>query len=215
MKILVELTHDAHPEMRRTAVESLGKIGNRIAIAEVVRLLGDESPSVRSAAATALGRLGGPTTTDSISALLHALEDQTEDVREAAAQALGEIDPAPDMLTEMAELFTALRPEVRRAAVLALNRIDSTRWAAVLSKAASDPDEVVRQRAVAVLGEIESPDRVRLLRERLVEDPNPAVRAEAAYRLRTLPDKELHAVLDRASATDPSVIVRRWARAVE
>ena len=50
------------------------------------------------------------------------------------------------------------------------------------------------------------------IRERLVEDPSPGVRAEAAYRLGLLGDPEARAALNTTIEKDPDSGVRRWAK---
>jgi HEAT repeat protein len=65
---------------------------------------------------------------------------------------------------------------------------------------------------VAVVGEWGGSAVSPWLRERLVEDPSPAVRAEAAYRLGTRIDPEARAALSTTIAKDPDSGVRRWAK---
>jgi HEAT repeat protein len=208
---LIGLLQDENPEIKESALESLGKIGDQVAMLPIARLLDDESPGVRSAAAKAIGRMGGKAAAEAVPALLRALGDPEEEVRHAAAQAMGEVDPPPQLLGAVRELLTAPRVELRRAATLALIEIDSSGWLALVTKAAQDPDEIVRQRAVALLGESGVPSAIPSLRQRLLEDKSAAVRAEAAYRLRVASDEESHAVLKRAAEMDENPSVRRWA----
>jgi len=52
--VLIPLLRDDTPELRRTAAESLGKIGDRSAVPALLPVLTDPTPSVRAAAAQAL-----------------------------------------------------------------------------------------------------------------------------------------------------------------
>src|SRR5687768_18552074 len=54
---LAELVQDQNPNIRRTAVEALGKIGQAVHASTLTRMLNDPDPHVREASATAVGRL--------------------------------------------------------------------------------------------------------------------------------------------------------------
>ena len=215
VSILVALLSDESADIRRASAESLGKIGDRSAIVAVANLLTEPSSVVRAAAATAAGRLGADAKEVVTPSLLHALRDPNDAVRRAAAEALGELEPPRELLGIMPELLASSDVEVRRAAALVLLQIDSTGWLASLYKLIQDPDPLVRQRTVAVLGEIGTAKVYPVIRERLAADPDPAVRAEAAYRLRIVSDKAARAALKRSAETDSDPTVRRWARADE
>src|SRR5262249_59122422 len=90
--LLTSLLHDENVEVRRNAVESLGKIGEQLAVAMLVPLLADQVPVVHVAAAKALGRLG-VSNVPVIDALSHSLEDPDDGVKRAAAMAIGELEP--------------------------------------------------------------------------------------------------------------------------
>jgi HEAT repeat protein len=96
--------------------------------------------------------------------------------------------------------------------VRALLQADSSQWIPTLVAAGRDSDAEVRQGIVAVVGEWGGSAVSPWLRERLVEDPSPGVRAEAAYRLGMLNDPEARAALDTAIAKDSDSGVRRWAK---
>ncbi len=193
-------------------MECLGKIGDAATISAVTSLMADESALVRSAAAKAAGRLGTSVTKTAIPVLIGALKDSHEAVRRHAAEAIGELDPAPELLSAIAEVFVSTDARTRKGAILSLLEIDSSRWLVFLEKAVKDPDADVRQAAVAVLGETNVPEAIPLLRERLRLDPDPAVRAEAAYRLRTAQDEGTRSALKRAAETDVNESVRLWSR---
>ena len=212
VSLLLELLRDEAPEMRRTAAESLGKIGDPRAVDSILPLKHDPSSMVREASVVAMGRLK-PTATDGVVALLTlALEDPDESVRQAAVVAIGEVEPGPRLLQPVVELLRSSDATIRRAVVRALLQIDSSRSVPALVAAGRDADAEVRQGIVAALGEWGGAAVSPWIRERLVEDPSPGVRAEAAYRLGILNDPEARAALNTTVAKDPDSGVRRWAK---
>ncbi len=79
--------------MRRTAVESLGKIGDPETTRPMLPLLQDPTAIVREASVRALGRVKPTATAEMVELLTQALEDPAESVQQAAAVAIGEIEP--------------------------------------------------------------------------------------------------------------------------
>jgi HEAT repeat protein len=194
------------------AVESLGKVGDPRAVDAILLLKHDQSAIVREASVLAMGRLK-PIATDGVVALLiQALEDPHESVREAAVVAIGEVEPDPRLLQPVVGLLHSSDATIRRTVVQALLQIDSSQWVPSLVAAGGDVDAEVRQGVVAALGEWGSVTASSWIRERLVEDPSPGVRAEAAYRLGLLGDPEAKAALNRTIVNDPDSGVRRWAQ---
>jgi HEAT repeat protein len=212
VSLLLELLHDERPETRRTAAESLGKIGDPRAADSILPLIHDPIAIVREASVLAMGRVK-PTATDGVVALLmQALEDPVESVRQAAVVAIGEIEPGSRLLEPVVGLLRSSDVTVRRAAVRALLQVDASQWVPALVAAGRDPDAEVRQGIVSVVGEWGGGAVSPWLRERLAQDSSPGVRAEAAYRLGTLSDHETRAALNTTIAKDPDSGVRRWAK---
>lgn len=97
-------TNDKSESVRRTAVETLGKIGPRNAalIQTVVRVLKkDPDESVRRTAATALGEIGSMQSSGPAAHTVEVLEatmttDEYEGARMAAAKSIGKIQQAPN-----------------------------------------------------------------------------------------------------------------------
>ncbi len=209
---LLELLRDEAPEIRRMAAESLGKIGDARTTDSILPLIHDPAAIVREASVLAIGRLK-PAATDGVVVLLtQALEDPVESVRQAAVVAIGVIEPGSRLLEPVVGLLRSSDATIRRAAVRALLQADSSQWVPTLVAAGRDSDAEVRQGIVAVVGEWGGSAASPWLRERLVEDPSPGVRAEAAYRLGLLNDPEARAALDTAIAKDSDSGVRRWAK---
>jgi HEAT repeat protein len=211
--LLVTLLQDEYPDVRRTAVESLGKIGDRKAIPAVLPVLTDAAPAVRAAAARALGRMAGPADEDVIAGLARALQDPSENVKQLAALAINDLEPSSTQLTLTADLLRAPDVEVRRAAVRALVTLDTGHIAGRLLPLLDDPDAEVRQTAVAALGFSGNASAGAALAMRLAKDPSPAVRAEAAYHLGRSNEPTIQTLLQTAAKLEADGGVRRWIEA--
>ena len=211
--LLTSLLDDGSPEIRKSAVESLGKIGDQAVSASILALMIDPEPSVRAAAAQALGRLGSTSDEEVIMRLTRALEDPVDSVKQAAAIAIGDIDPLSKELALAAGLVNAPDVKVRRIAVRTLLQVDASMWGPALLPALHDPDAEVRQGAVAVLGASGGPNVINEIRKRLTQDSSPSVRAEAAYQAGKIGASEIRSALEEVVAKDPDGGVRRWAEA--
>ena len=211
--LLIGLLEDTHPDIRRTSVESLGKIGDRSAAPAVLARLTDPVSPVRAAAAQALGRLASREDQAVIDGLARALRDPEDSVRQAAALAIGEIEPSPRQLSTVAELLRASDVKLRRAAVRALLSLDTAQVVDWFLPLLDDPDAEVRQGAVAALGLSGDGRAVRALGQRLMHDPSAAVRAEAAYHLGELNGQDRVTLLRTAAERETDPGVRRWIEA--
>ena len=210
--LLTSLLHDENTEVRFTAVESLGKIGEQSAVAMIVPLLADPVPVVRVAAAKALGRIGVSNVTV-IDALSHSLEDPDDGVKRAAAMALGELEPLSAQLKPVVSLVQALDVRVKRAAIRALLDADVHQWVPLILPALDDPDAEVRQGAMAVLATSGNSQVRTRIRKRFTQDSSAAVRAEAAYHMGELGGSDTKSVLREALKREPDEGVRRWIEA--
>ncbi len=211
--LLVALLRDEHPDIRRTAVESLGKIGDRSALPAVLPLLTDAVPAVRAAAAQALGRMATPNDEAVIVGLAGSLGDPDDKVRQATAVAIGDIEPSPRQLATAAALLKASEVQLRRAAVHALLTLETGQVVEWLLPLLEDRDAEVRQGAVAALGFSGDARAAAALWKRLVQDPSPAVRAEAAYQLGKLNGQDTRTLLRTAVEKERDPGVRRWIEA--
>jgi len=110
---------DADPNVRRVAINALGKIGDASAVPALVKALGDEDYNIRWNAASALGEIGDVC---AIPNLIKALNDKHASVRHGVATALGEFRDA----SAVPALVKVLKDEVwpvRWCAVGALGKI--------------------------------------------------------------------------------------------
>ena len=206
---LAELLADSDPEIRRTAAEALGKIGHQSASSGLVAALGDRDPRVRAAAASALGRVGE---TMSGAALIARLEDSSELVRTASALALGEMRVSKALEDQILTVFHSLDVSARIAASRALLSLDTVSFSTDLVTALQDSNAQVRQGIVAVLGETGDVRSLPSLVNRLRNDTDPGVRAEAAFRLGKVGDAGVLGALSAADEKDSNPMVREWAR---
>lgn len=212
VEFLRTLVQDKNPEIRRTAAESMGKIGDPASVNSILSLLDDPEPIVRAAAAQALGRVGSSANDEIVVALARSLEDPVDVVRRNAAVAIGELEPETSQLEPVVQLAKNTRNvRVRDAAMRALGQLDIGRWEGDLVPILRDSDADVRQAAVAALGQSGGSNVIGELRQRLTEDAAPSVRVEAAYQLGKLPGVDVRMALERAAMSDPENNVRRWA----
>ncbi len=212
VRILGSLLEDKQAETRRTAAESLGKIGDPAGLRALLPLVHDPSPLVRSAAIQAIGRLGSRGKEEAVNAVLPAFTDRSESVRRSAVEALEELDPPPASVASLIPLLDSSDVHGRKAILLALLFTDASSLVEGLKAALQDGDGEIRRRAAAVLGEHGGPAALEQLGVAVLHDPNPEVRVEAAYRLRHVPGKEARRLLDRVAFGDRDEDVRRWAR---
>ena len=211
--VLIPLLRDEAPELRRTAAESLGKIGDRSTARALLPLLTDPTPSVRAAAAQALGRMADQGDEAVVTGLTRALHDTSDRVKLAAALAIADIEPPAGQLRPVADILRAPDVQVRRAAVRALLQGETGPFMGALLPLVDDPDAEVRQGAVAALSMSGDPRAAAAVAKRLAQDPSPAVRAEAAYHLGHLSGAGSRARLHAALEKESDQGVRRWIEA--
>lgn len=211
--VLMALLQDESPEIRRTVAEALGKIGHQPALSAVLPLLTDPVPAVRAAAARALGLMASPADGAVIAGLSHSLGDPDDTVRQASALAIGDIEPSPRQLAPVADLLRSSDVQVRQAALRAVLSLDTGQITEWLLPMLNDQDAEVRQMAVAALGFSGDPRAGSALARRLVQDPSPAVRAEAAYHLGKLSGLDPRTALHAAAVKESDSGVRRWIEA--
>ena len=205
------LLSDPDAVMRRTAAESLGKIGDREAIPRLVERLGDDDPHVRATAARSLGVLASLDYA-AVVGLLRSMRDPDDSVRHAAAQALGNGAALPALAPALREMAAHADPAVRRDAAQTMFLTGGQEFFDTLTTLTADADPAVRQIAVAALGDSADRRAIPTLRDRLRRDTAPEVRAESAYRLQWVGDESVLADLDSVAMHDRSSAVQRWAR---
>ncbi len=209
---LVALLEDPEPDVRRTAALSLGKLGLTGAAGPLIGALDDPDARVRTLSADALGTLGEGVMDQAALPLAGRLRDPSDEVKHAAARALAAIGGTQVVLEIVAESLSDPDSETRLAAALALGGLEASSAYSALVETLRDHDGRVRQAAVSALGELADRRALPFFRERLLSDPVPAVRSEAAYRLGKLGTADDQAVLQAVAERDPAVAVRWWAK---
>lgn len=121
------------------------------AAAEIPKLLDDERPDVRAAAATALADVGA---TSALPRLLVAVEDKDALVRQMVLSALGELGDAR-AAPRLSRALSDERPEVRYQAIIAYARTepDAGDVAKALARAFADEDPAIAHIALRVAEE--------------------------------------------------------------
>lgn len=123
------LTGDS--QFRASAVEALGRLGDRRAVKFLTELLQDRAPRVRIAAAEALGRIGD---TSAAAALVDATKDDEGRMRITAAEALPALD-ADLAIQPLIDLLNSDDPKARIRAADALGKMRDARAAEPLVSA--------------------------------------------------------------------------------
>ncbi len=168
--LLQALNHE-DSDVRRSAADALGKIGNEAAVEALLQALNHEDSDVRRSAAYALGKIRNEA---AVEALLQALNDEDSDVRRSAAYALGKIGNE----AAVEALLQALNDEdsdVRRSTAYALGKIRNEAAVEALLQALNDEDSNVRRSAAYALGEIASSKFLPRLSELILTTENAAL----------------------------------------
>ena len=157
--------------------EDLRSAADWVAAKAFARVLDDDQPELRMAAATGLGRVGDPSVT---AALVKRLSDPDSRVRERSAVACGRIGDPRAVGELRSRLGGDPNIDVRAAAAEALGEIGTESALSVLSAAAADDSESVRRVIADALGKFGSVEPVDVLVGYL-EDDSETVRRTAIF----------------------------------
>ena len=169
---------------RESAAWGLGALSAEEAASPLRARLADSDPRVRGVAARSLGKIGGP---DAFAPIARLLRDPDPIVRELAILGL-EATGSGDVVSAVIPMLADPEMGVRSVAVSALGHADGREAARALAAAVvSDPDGHTRGMAAGALSkrageaDLAVPALVQLL-----GDPDPGLRAEAAWALAEL-----------------------------
>ncbi len=177
-QVIPSLLHtlaDSSKEMRLTAVEALGRIGavdniySRLRIVSgLVKILDDEEPLVRWAAAYALGQIGDP---EVVPFLAQALRKNRDFVNRAFSDALFRLLPKLSS-TQTLKFLNDSDARIRRLTVeyLASATQGEPETLAVVTNALHDEEVCVRREAAEALGRFRRPESVPVLLEALDDE---------------------------------------------
>jgi HEAT repeat protein len=204
--ILLATLRDEDSDVRSSAAQALGSLGDARAVEPLLAALHDEDPNVRGSAAQALDTLGDAR---AVEPLLAALRDETFLVSWYAAQALGTLGDA----RAVEPLLAALHDEdfhMRGSAALALGGLGDGRALEPLLAALMDEDFSVWWYAAQALGTLGDARAVEPLLAALHDD-NLSVRGSAAQALGSLGDERALEPLIVALGDEATLI--RWCTA--
>jgi protein-S-isoprenylcysteine O-methyltransferase Ste14 len=157
VKPLIGRLADPSADVRHWAAVALGDLGAGTAVEPLIDLLEEDAGTLRLAAAGALGRIDAA---EAVAPLVEALGDPRPWTRAAVVEALGAIgseDAVEPLLALLDDRTEAVH--VRRAVVVALSQIRSSRAGPALRRALDDPDREVRIYAAEALRTLEDAPR--------------------------------------------------------
>ncbi|HXU69025.1 MAG TPA: HEAT repeat domain-containing protein [Polyangia bacterium] len=216
--LLAEALDDESAEAAGAAAVALGEVGDREALAPLLRALGREE-AVAHAAADALGRLGarhydevrvlvqsrglnGPDApylcralgacgrADDSPLLKHALGGDAPAVRRAAAEALAQLPPAGDVDEALTFALADESADVRASAARALGAHRAEPAAEALARCALEGEPLVRASASRALGLVATEHAsARGLLRRVADSRDPAAAVPALEALAKLDDR--------------------------
>ncbi len=202
--------------LRLAAIDALGALGSGGAVVDdaLVPLLSDTDPAVRLHASVALASSGGA---KARTALLGKLDGGEEVDRFAVLGALGGIlerNPDEAAATRLAnELAVAAGPE-RDAVIEAAGRARLPSVVAWLGTVAKSADADDRRTAASVLAAHRGSPAALATARALLGDPDPTVRAQAAFALGTLGDAGTIAQLAPLTKTGDADVASNAAGAI-
>lgn len=202
--VLLPLINAKPTALRLAALDAIGslRVGSPAVDAALLKALDDESADVRLKAATALARAGSP---KGAPELLRRLAVAAEQDRGALGIAIsGALARSTDStLAERVREAIATAPDVARDALIeGLGRMRGPEAGKALAGLGAGAIDDRRKVAEALAGHPEREEALRML----AADPDPSVRANAAWSLGTAGNKGSVAILSRL-VKDPDVAV--------
>lgn len=201
---LIAALDDEDVVVRREAAAALARLRAVQAIPALTGLLGDADDDVRRVATVALTRMPD---TRAVEGLVVAIRDPVPAVRKAAAEGLGlERFRTDDAYRGLVTLLSDQEAELRRQAILQLEKWDRVQAAPDMVPLLSDESETVRRTAAWAMGELRYRDAVPQLLE-ATRDEAEDVRYYALRSLVRLEEPRAQPALTRA-LNDPAAKVR-------
>ncbi len=208
---LIILLRDPQPDTRRTAALSLGKISDPQSISALIKALSDPDEEVRQWSAWALGNLADSLPDVALVSLVQHVADPSDAVRQAVVLALSQTTISEAMMQVLAEAYTISTHATQLTIIQTLSQFEFPFAYGLFIQSLKSPDPLIRQTAIAGLGELGDPRGLKVLRTHLLQDSNVGVRSEAAFRLGKLGGPADRPALLQARETDPTPNVHFWA----
>ena len=214
IKILImalEYSYDLfYDELRKSAVEALGEIGNDQAIKPLITTFNNPGVFVKMSAVEALGKIGNE---QAIKLLITALKDPEDTLFNGishVAGALGKIGNEQAIKPLITALEDSNDDVDRSSAARALGEIGNDQAVEPLITALEDSNDDVRKYAAYALGNIGNDQAIEPLLITALEDSNDDVRKYAAYALGNIGNDQAIKSLITA-LEDPNNDVRKYA----
>ena len=158
-----------------------------------------------------MGNLSSSLTKEDLVALIQHVADPSDSVRQAVVLALRQTTVTEEVLQVLAEAYTISSPVTQRTIIQALAQFEFPFAYPLFIQALKSPDPLIRQAAIAGLGELGDSRGLLVMRTHLLQDPYVGVRSEAAFRLGKLGSVADIPALRQAKETDPTPNVHFWA----
>lgn len=205
------LLQDPQPDTRRTAALSLGRISEPQGISALVSALSDPDEEVRQWSAWALGNLANSLPREALVGLVQHVADPSGAVREAVVLALSQTQISEEVMQVLEEAYTISTPATQLTIIQALAQFEFSFSYTLFIQALKSQNPLIRQTAIAGLGELGDSRGLLVMRTYLLQDSNVGVRSEAAFRLGKLGGPSDIPALRQARETDPTPNVHFWA----
>jgi len=193
------------PNLRHAAAQSLGKLGDPLALSALVEALNDEHDDVSEAIVGSLSRLGAAAPEACLQAVLPLLEEDDPFIRSSAVTVLGRLR-GPEVERALSFALKDEAAEVRQAAVKAMSESGDSDQLPALQLAMTDENVEVRRMATEVLGRLGSAEALPAL-ELALQDEDIWVRTAGVRALGQLTVPEAQVMVRRALQDPVGMVV--------
>ncbi len=143
--------------------------------------------------------------------LVQHVSDPSDRVRETVVLALSRATISEKVMQVLAEAYNISSQATQLTIIQTLSQFEFAFAYDLFIQALKSPEPLIRQSAIAGLGELGDPRGLLVMRTHLLQDSNVGVRSEAAFRLGKLGGPADRPALRQARETDPTPNVHFWA----
>jgi len=174
--ILAQLRQETDSQVRQEILTTLGRLGDKTVLKEVIASLGDASPAVAARAAGSLAELverGEVASEDLVDAIeplkqrMAAVSAEKWELRQRFIDSMARIGDEGFAEVFASHLDQRFHPAIRQAAIRGLAGLGQPQAAGLLVKSLSDADPAVRRAAAEGLGRLGRPEHLEPLFEHL------------------------------------------------
>lgn len=185
---LTAALEDSSPKVRREAARALGEIGDKRAVPGLVKTLAEGDRATRTRAVSALARIADASSVPHLLGLLSGSDKVVSALSLDALAAIGDPACAQEVLERAIEWMESGDTDLVAAALELLIGFSHRPSCALAEQLLASADPDLRAAAASACGEFEHRESLARLREMVVTDPAPGVRAAAADSLARLGD---------------------------